>query len=106
MFNESKNGLRNGGKANLNGRPKNSQNKVTKATKELIAEIVQDNLEQVQKDIAGLKPNERVNVLVKLLDYVVPKMKSLEVNDVTETGFTPITIQLEDLDIKKAKKLN
>jgi hypothetical protein len=92
MSNESRNGLRNGGIANLNGRKKGIPNRITSTTKELIAEIVQDNLEQVQKDIEQMKPSERVNVVIKLLDFVVPKQKAIEVNDVSEALFKPITI--------------
>jgi hypothetical protein len=77
---------------NTKGRKPGAVNKTSKKTKELIANIVEENLEQVQKDIAGLKPSERINVVIKLLDYVVPKQKSIEVNDVSESLFKPITI--------------
>lgn len=76
------------------GRPMNSSNLMTRTIKKMIAEIVENNLENLQSDLDQMKPNERTKVIVSLLDYVSPKLRSVETNDVTHTTFKPIEIRL------------
>lgn len=76
------------------GRPLNSSNILTRTIKKMIADIVENNLETLQEDLNEMKPVERVKVIVSLLDYVSPKLRSIETNDITDTTFKPIVIKL------------
>jgi hypothetical protein len=76
------------------GRPANSTNHLTRTIKKMIAEIVENNLETLQADLDQMKPAERTKVIVSLLDYVSPKLRSIETNDVTDSTFKPINITL------------
>jgi hypothetical protein len=76
------------------GRPANSSNHLTRTIKKMIADIVEHNLEKLQDDLDQMKPAERTKVIVSLLDYVSPKLRSVETNDITDTTFKPISIKL------------
>jgi hypothetical protein len=78
------------------GRPLNSSNTLTRTIKKMIADIVENNLENLQSDLDQMKPAERIKVIVSLLDYVSPKLRSIETNDVTDATFKPISIQINE----------
>ena len=61
------------------GRPKGAKNRTTYKTKEILADILENNIENVQKDLDSLEPKDRLNFLMNLASYVVPKLKSVEV---------------------------
>ena len=63
---------------NPNGRPKGSPNKTTQSVREWLTRLIDDNREQIRKDLAALEPKERLQVLEKLMQYTVPKMQSVE----------------------------
>ena len=63
---------------NPNGRPKGSPNKATKSVREWLSKLIDDNREQIKKDLASLEPKERLQVLEKFMQYTVPKMQSVE----------------------------
>ena len=71
------------GEINLNGRPKGSKNVATKEVREAFKMLVQDNLSQLQEDINHLEPKERLEVIIKMANLVLPKLKQVELNDIT-----------------------
>lgn len=70
-------------KPNNGGRPKGAKNKITIQTKELITNIINDNIPQLQKDLKALKPNERITALLGLLKFVIPIAKDKESEEQT-----------------------
>jgi hypothetical protein len=65
---------------NPNGRPKGSLNKRTKETRQWIDGLINGNRKQLEADLRLLKPNERWSIVEKLLQFVVPKMQSIDAN--------------------------
>ena len=63
---------------NPNGRPKGSPNKTTQSVREWLTKLIDDNREQIKKDLAALEPKERLQMLEKFMQYTVPKMQSVE----------------------------
>ena len=63
---------------NPNGRPKGSPNKTTQSVREWLKKLIDDNREQIKKDLAALEPKERLQMLEKFMQYTVPKMQSVE----------------------------
>lgn len=59
------------------GRKPGSRNRVTSSTKEWIASVVDNNREQLEKDLKSFDPVERWKVISGLLAFVVPKMSSV-----------------------------
>ncbi|MEE0882246.1 MAG: hypothetical protein U0L65_02360 [Bacteroidales bacterium] len=46
----------------------------------MVKNIVEENMEQIRQDIATLTPRERVAVIEKLMQYVIPKIQSVELD--------------------------
>ncbi len=66
---------------NVNGRPKGAVNKTTAETKEIIQKIVSNELDKITDLLEKLEPKERVDAVIKLLPYVVPKQSEVSIND-------------------------
>ncbi len=60
------------------GRIAGTPNKVTADVRSTIKKIIEDNIEQVSADIASLSPKDRVAIIEKLLQYVIPKIQAVE----------------------------
>lgn len=71
---------KNDGKGRLGGRAKGTPNKVTSSVKDWIVKVINDNREQMEADLTTLEPKERLQILEKLMSYVVPKQQALNTN--------------------------
>lgn len=82
------------------GRQKGSANKVTSAVKECISKILTEytNSETFINDFADLEPKDRLMIAEKLMNYVVPKMQSVAVEDTNKDKNSTVAmlIQLRD----------
>lgn len=98
-----------GGKRENAGRPKGSPNKDTKALRERVAALLDDRWGQFLKDIDKLSEKDRVDTLIKLLEYTLPKLSRTEINDVTDIEAIMALSPQERLErleaIKKLKKV-
>lgn len=88
------------GTVKTGGRAKGTPNKVTSAIKECISKVLTEytNSETFLKDFAELEPKERLMIAEKLMNYVVPKMQSVAVEDVNKDKNSTVAmlIQLRD----------
>ena len=84
------------------GRKKGSVNKVTKEARELISEAV--NMDIFRRRLAAIKSDaEYCKIVLKLMEFVLPKMKSIEV---TGDKDKPLIIELpKQLSIKDIKSI-
>jgi hypothetical protein len=57
------------------GRAKGTPNKVTTEIKDVFKEIIECNLSQIETDIMELSPKDRIDVILKLSEYVLPKLQ-------------------------------
>lgn len=93
-------GGRQKGTVKTGGRQKGSPNKVTSAVKECISKMLTDytNSETFLKDFAQLEPKERLMIAEKLMNYIVPKMQSVAVEDTNKDkkSTVDLLIQLRD----------
>lgn len=80
------------------GRPKGSTNQRTTKLREKFFELVQANESTLHEDLKSLKPKERLDVVLQIASYLIPKLKSadLTVQDKTENKFQPIKIVIEN----------
>lgn len=83
---------------NPHGRPKGSKNKDKRDLREFIEEIVNDRT-QIQNDLKALEPLERLQIIEKLMSYVLPKLRSVE----NKIDFAQLTDEQIDLIIKEIK---
>ena len=70
---------KNDGRGRLGGRAKGTPNKTTSTVKEWLTELVDKNRKQIEKDLKGMDPAERVKVFAQLLNFIVPKQQAVSV---------------------------
>lgn len=68
------------GTAKTGGRVKGSVNKTTAELRQLVASIVEKNIDKVNDDLAKMQPKDRVAMLEKLMAYVLPRMQAITAN--------------------------
>ena len=64
------------------GRKKGTPNKATSQTKQAIQEILDDYMDSglLSSDFKALEPKDRLDIVVKLTGFVVPKPQSIDMN--------------------------
>lgn len=72
--------FKSGKSGNPEGRPKGSVNTITSLINERIDKILSDQFtpELVTEDLKDVKPYERLKLFMRLIEFVVPRMKSAE----------------------------
>jgi ribosome-binding ATPase YchF (GTP1/OBG family) len=82
-------------KINRVGRPKGSMNKATQEIRAKYLELIENNFEQLEKDLQTLKASERVKAIIDLSKFVLPTLKATEMSLSNETKFQAIEIELK-----------
>lgn len=59
------------------GRQKGTPNRMTKELRSVLNDVLYQELEQIQTHLDTLKPKERVELLIKLMPFVLPKVTSI-----------------------------
>ena len=82
-------------KAGLKSSRKGKPNNLTKESREAISLIVKKSFPKFKKELKKLEGKEYCDVVLKLMEYHVPKLNRTEIT--TEEGaFTPIIIALQN----------
>ena len=63
------------------GREKGTPNKLTKEIRKILNNIVHKELEKVEENLNTLEPKQRLEVLIKLMPYALPKVESISETD-------------------------
>lgn len=69
---------------NRGGRPKGKPNRSTSEIKTAFQNLLDTNVSQMEKDLKELTPKERIQVLLKLADFVLPRIQSVQ-SDTADT---------------------
>ena len=68
------------------GRKAGSLNRATKDIRDAFSLLIENNIDTLQKDLDSLEPKERVKLLLDMAQFVVPKLRSVDLkSDVEET---------------------
>lgn len=67
----------NDGRGRLGGRSKGTPNKSTTELREWVQKLVQSNMAQVKRDLKELEPKERLDVIERLMRYVLPRQQAI-----------------------------
>ena len=87
---------------NENGRPVGSKNKSTILIKNTIASILDDNIELFKEKLLQLNDKDFVRAYMDLTKYVIPTMKAVEVNDVSEDNVPAWIDNYNEKQLKEA----
>lgn len=80
------------------GRAKGTPNKVTATVKDWISQLIDDNRNQIEKDIKKLSPKDRLQVFEKLMQYVIPKQQSVRADiDLSKLSETQLDLIVDEL---------
>jgi len=60
------------------GRPQGKKNKTTAQIKEAFQQILSGSIDQLIKDLADLHPKDRISLLLKMSDKIIPSLKSVD----------------------------
>ena len=65
------------------GRKKGTPNRLSRELRDVLKDIVYQELSLVQENLSKLDPKDRIDLLIKLIPFVCPKIKS-ENHDLNE----------------------
>lgn len=70
---------KNDGRGRLGGRAAGTPNKVSGTLKEWLTSLIDKNRAQIEKDLQDLEPKERLQMMEKLMQYVISKQAAQQV---------------------------
>jgi len=82
------------GVRNDKGRPKGALGKTSAEARKAMQAIVNNELDKIPELLDQLTPNERVQAIIKMANFVIPKITELTVDSENKEGFEPLTITL------------
>ena len=80
------------------GRNKGTPNRTTGEIRELFSHLLDSNINRIQVDLDSLEAKDRLNFLLKLTDYVLPKMQSIVFNPEKPSHLSFESLSDEELD--------
>lgn len=59
------------------GRQKGTPNKLTKEIRTVLKDLIYKELDEIQEHLDSLEPKQRIELVIKLIPYVLPKVDSI-----------------------------
>ena len=88
------------------GRQKGTPNKATARLREAFTDLLEDNMGKVQElldKVAEKNPQKALELLLKLSEFVLPKLRAIEVNNESEEAkHTSLDIRIIDTGVPLA----
>lgn len=85
------------------GRKKGTPNKDTKELRERINDLIDNNFDSIQADLDQIEPKERLDFLIKLFEYGLPKLQRVE-NEMFFKQSIPVNLDKYE-EIRKSLKI-
>ena len=95
----AKNGksFKKGESGNPAGKPKGTLNKTTTDLRAWVNVLVNKNMTQMEKDLKGLEPKERLQILERFMQYCIPRQQSISVEAQIQAEYQAIESLIEKL---------
>lgn len=61
------------------GRKKGSKNKTTTQLRQMVHQLLSDNMDTIQSDLDKLEPYERIRIITQWMAHVLPKPKPVDI---------------------------
>lgn len=81
------------------GRQKSTPNKTTAQTKVIVEKVISNEIDNLPALLAKLTAKDRVNALIKLLPFVMPKQAEISI-DTPVHQFLPIALTIAQETLK------
>ena len=87
---------KNDGKGRIGGRAKGTPNKATKNMCEWLTKLLAKNRKQIEQDLQALEPKDRIAMLERLMQYVLPKQQAIkaEIGNLTDAELSEVADQV------------
>lgn len=72
---------------NPKGRPIGTKNRSTTEIRNAFQLLVSNNLEQLQSDLNKLSPDKRVGYILKMSEFILPKLQTLSLDNQVEIEY-------------------
>ena len=82
---------------NPNGRPKGTPNKITQDVRQWISTVIEDNRQQMEQDLKAIEPKDRLIILERLMQYIVPRQQAVSAEVGIKQGNITLTERLKIL---------
>ena len=69
------------------GRVAGTPNRLTKELRKVLKNLLYQELETLSSHLDSLEPKERLEILIKLLPYAVPKIESVNYQEIEPTDW-------------------
>jgi hypothetical protein len=66
------------------GRAKGTPNKLTSEVRKIISDSLTPTLENLQNELNSLSTKDRLDIVAKLLNFVLPKLKETDINTISD----------------------
>lgn len=77
------------------GRTKGVPNKTTLETKQWLQQLIDNNKDQFEKDLKKLAAKDRLSIIEKLMQYVIPKQQAISMDAQIEAEYESLEKLLE-----------
>lgn len=88
--------LKKGDIINPSGRPKGAANKTTSEIRAAFQQLVSNNIDKLQDDIEKLKPEQRISFILKMAEFLLPKLQSLSIQNQIELEYKQLEALLNN----------
>jgi len=70
--------VKNDPRVNRDGRPAGATNKLTKELRTLLKDLMFTEISKIPEILENLEPKDRLELLIKLMPYVLPKIETVD----------------------------
>ena len=86
------------GQGRIAGRQKGTPNKSTTNLKATVLQIVERQFETLESDLEGLDGRDKINFVLKLIEYILPKQREQKINfnDLTDQEIDSLIDRLKN----------